>query len=372
LRYRKTLIVVLALVSFSLLILSLVWLASLALLPIPLFPVRFFWLWWLVDILGYVIAIATLVLAGGFMSKLIKTRVPLTLHALKSSMLTTATAVIASALLIVMLIAEVLGYTTLSFIALFALIFAIIPALISWLFAPAIINAVYSARSDERLQEIVNEVSKRAGIKPPKAVVVPEPYPNAFAYSSPIYGRYVAVTEGLLRRMTRSELEAVIGHELGHHKHRDTTLMLLLGIVPTFIYYLGRFLLFAGLGGYGGRREERGGSALMLALGIGVIVASILMELGVLAFSRLREFFADAHGAKVTSPWTMISALKKIHEYYRYSRVGREAIEHSKIKTLFIYAFTEPFIDLSEVLATHPPIDKRIKFLQSVRDFSSV
>ena len=373
LKKYRVMLVFLSILALSLLVLSVLWLLLAAILPeySPFTPIGFFWLWWFVDAIGYGIAIATLIIAGGLIGKYVKTRTPLSIYELKSSMITTATAVISSALLIIFLVAEILGLSTLSLIAIIALCFALVPAIISWLFTPAIINAVYSARYSPQLQEIVNEVAKNAGIKPPKAVIVPAPYPNAFAYSSPIYGSYVAVTEGLLRRMTRDELKAVIGHELGHHKHRDMHLMLLLGIVPTFIYYLGRFLLFSGIAS-GGRRNERGGSALLLAVGIGVIVASILMELGVLAFSRLREFFADAHGAKVTSPWTMISALKKIHEYYSYSLRSREYIEHSKIKTLFIYAFTEPFIDLSEVLVTHPSIHKRIRFLQSVTDFSNV
>ncbi len=370
-RGRKALLVVLTIFAISAVIIPLIWwFGSLVAPTYFVSPFSWWWAWWLVDAVGYAISLATIFLAGGLLSRLIRDRVPVGLSALRVSMINTALAVIAGAVIILLILAEVLSIKSLLTLSFIAIAFALVPALISWLFAPAIINAVYGARPDPELQELVNEVATRAGIKPPKAVLVPEHYPNAFAYYSPLFGSYVAVTEGLLRISSRDEVRAVIGHELGHLKHRDVTIMLLLGIVPTFIYFLGRMLLFSAILG-GGEREERGGGGGLLALiGILIMVASVLIELGVLAFSRLREYFADAHGAKVTSPFTMISALRRIDSFYRTFPRARAVIDHSKLRTLFIYAFTSPFMDLSEVLATHPPIHKRIMFLQSLTDLS--
>jgi heat shock protein HtpX len=86
----------------------------------------------------------------------------------------------------------------------------------------------------------------------------------------------------------------------------------------------------------------------------------------VLALSRLREYYADAHGAKVTSPATMISALQSLEKFYGRYRSARSVVENSKIRALFIYALTEPFIGLEELLSTHPPTRKRIEFLKTL------
>ncbi len=368
---HRYILLLLTVVSLTLLSLSLMWLLGCSLgLTTFLWPVKYFWLWWLVDALGYFIAIATLIIAGGLLGRVIAGKVPTDMLTLRASMASTAVAVLTGAFIVILIASEILGISSFRVVASIALILALIPLIISWLLAPVIINATYSARSSTWLQDLVNEVASRARLRPPRAVLIPVDYPNAFAYSSPIGGSYVAVTEGLIRRVSREELKAVIGHELGHHKHRDITIMLLLGIVPTFIYFLGRLLLLLGLtGGFGERREGRGGGGgalLLLAVGAGAIAASLLMELGVLAFSRLREYYADAHGAKVTSPKAMIDALRKIHNYYAYRSRAKEMIEHSKIKILFIYAFTSPFVDLSEILSSHPPIDKRIRFLENI------
>ncbi len=372
-RGRKALLVMLTIFAISAIIIPIIWwLGSLVAPTYFVSPLAWWWAWWVVDAVGYGISLATLFLAGGLLSRLIRDRVPIDLSTLRISMINTALAVIGGAVIILLIVAEVLGIKSLLVLSYIALGFAVVPAIVSWLFAPAVINAVYGARPDPELQELVNDVARRAGIKPPKAVLVPEQYPNAFAYYSPIYGSYVAVTEGLLRISNEDEVRAVIGHELGHLKHKDVTLMLLLGIVPTFIYFLGRMLLFSALLG-GGEREERGGGGggLLALIGILIMAASVLIELGVLAFSRLREYFADAHGAKVTSPFTMISALRRLDAFYRTFPRVRAVVDHSKLRTLFIYAFTSPFMDLSEVLATHPPIHKRILFLQSLTDLTA-
>ena len=373
----KYVFLVLTIASLALLSLSLIWLLGCSLgLTTILWPVKYFWLWWLIDALGYFIAIATLIIASGLLGRVVAGRVPTDILTLRTSMASTATAVLTGSFIVILIASRVLGVSSFRVVASIALVLTLVPLTISWLLTPIIINTTYSARSSTWLQSIVNEVASKAGLRAPKAVLIPVDYPNAFAYSSPLGGSYVAVTEGLIRRVSREELKAVIGHELGHHKHKDVIIMLLLGIVPTFIYFLGRLLLLLGLTGGGERRESRcggGGTLLLLAIGVGAIAASLLMELGVLAFSRLREYYADAHGAKVTSPKAMIEALRKIHNYYTYRSKAKEVIEHSKIKTLFIYAFTSPFIDLSEILSSHPPIDKRIRFLENIsHDITSI
>ncbi|KSW12190.1 protease [Pyrodictium occultum] len=267
--------------------------------------------------------------------------------------------------------------------------------LLSYLAAPYMINMAYGARPSLELQEIVDEAAARAGMKPPKAVLVEGP-PNAFAYGNFLSGRYVAVTRSLYEMLPRDELLAVVGHELGHHRHRDTVVIMLLGLVPSILYYLGVWLIRAGLwaGAAGGRDREEGGSGLYLALlGVLGVALSFVMQVAVLAFSRLREYYADSHGASVAGVRPMQRALARLHLYYRGGG-AREMVEKSSLKALFIYALLdaaaspfysgwagglagdidevveslkrEPVNPAEEVLSDHPPVPKRLRFLDSL------
>ncbi len=279
------------------------------------------------------------------------------------------------------------------------LFFVAMMNIFTWLLSPWLINLMYGARRDEELQRIVDEVARSAGMKPPKAVVVNGP-PNAFAYGNFLSGKYVAVTKGMLGLVDASELRAVIGHELGHHRHRDTVIMLILGIFPSLIYFLGimliRFGLWSSVSRLSGRRSSGGSSGLLLVLvGIVAVIISFVIQVLVLAFSRLREYYADAHGAYVAGSRNMQRALAKLHLYYSERDEERMMVDHSKLRTLFIYALTEavanPFyshrggwrihrsIDrvieelkrervnpAVEVFMSHPPIPKRLRFLDKI------
>ena len=281
-----------------------------------------------------------------------------------------------------------IAYVFLQFLGLWYLltVLAVVAAmsLFSWLFSPLIINRAYGARPDPALQEVVNRVAARLGVKPPKAVVVEGP-PNAFAYGSPIAGRYVAVTTGMLRLVDEEELEAVIGHELGHHRHRDMVVMLALGMAPSFVYYLGYFAIYAGLASVN-NREGGSGGLLLIGLGALAIAISFLIQILVLAFSRLREYYADVEGARAAGKVPMQRALAKLHLYYTSVPGAREEVAESKIKALFIYALMEAFADsfvvvdrrvierlmrsetnpVEEILSSHPPIPKRLRFLENL------
>jgi len=242
---------------------------------------------------------------------------------------------------------------------------------ITYLASPFIINWSYRARRDPELQRVVDEVAVRLGAKPKfKAVVVSGP-PNAFAYGNFLSGRYVAVTSGMLSLVDRRELEAVIGHEIGHHLHRDNAIMLLLGIMPSVVYYLGEASIRAGVDSLGRRDDDAKGALTLIGFGILAVAASFLIQLLVLAFSRLREYYADVEGAKAAGKEAMQSALARIDVHYLRSPYEREELAESRLRTLFIYALTSaaanPFFDLDaleELLSTHPPIPKRIEFLE--------
>ena len=255
------------------------------------------------------------------------------------------------------------------------ILFLLIVNLLMYLVSPYMINVSYNAKHDPFLQEVVNEVAYRLEVKPPKAVVVRAP-PNAFAYGNFLTGKFVAVSDTLIQMLTRDELEAVVGHEIGHHKHRDNLVMLLFGLLPSVIFYLGYALIHAGF-----RDDRRSNLAIV---GLIAVIVSFVVQILVLAFSRLREYYADFEGVIATSKESMQRSLAKIHLFYeRYPRFMHEIAE-SKLKTLFIYALVNAVANpvtraeiewlknrevspLEEFLSTHPPIPKRLRFIESIQ-----
>lgn len=291
------------------------------------------------------------------------------------------TSMVLLAILIISISAGVI-YVILSFAGYYVsfyglIIFLIAINLLMYLISPFIINATYGARRDEALQMVVNNVARRLNVNPPKAVVVSSP-PNAFAYGNILTGKYVAVSDSLMNMLDRDELEAVIGHELGHHKHRDNLVMLLFGLLPSVIFYLGYALIHAS---FGNRRGMQ-----LAAVGFAAVIVSFIVQILVLAFSRLREYYADFEGVRATSKESMQRSLAKIHLFYNHYPRYADVVAESKLKTLFIYAFVnavaEPIsrIDIErlkkarvspmqEFLSTHPPIPKRLRFIDSIRAF---
>ncbi len=245
--------------------------------------------------------------------------------------------------------------------------------IIIYLFSPYMINLSYRAKRSEELQRIVDEVAMRHGIKSKfKAVVVKSP-PNAFAYGNFLSGKFVAVSDSMLRLLSEEELKGVIGHEIGHHKHKDGAIMLLMGLLPSLIFYLGYALIRSSFG------DDRNWQSAIA--GVVAVLVSFIVQILVLAFSRLREYYADFEGVRVVGKTPMQTALAKIHAFYKSVPRAYDEVSKSSFKALFIYAFTSsvanPYIDLEsikrerinpveEFLSTHPPLPKRLRFIDSL------
>jgi len=355
-------------------------------------------------IIVYIIGFTVMLIGAGYIAPRVARRVAKK-FSLQASMLILGLVVILSGIAGVGIVAYVLMEfldveVTAGFI-LSILLLVLILNIVTYLLSPFMINVMYRARKDPQLQHIVNEVARAVGFsKPPKAVIVEAP-PNAFAYGNILTGKYVAVSRSLIEITTPEELRAIIGHELGHHKHRDDAVMLFMGLIPSLLYFLGITLVRIGLiSGFArsvtSRRREGGGGLVLVLAGLVAVVVSFIIQILVLAFSRLREYYADSTGAYATSPRAMQRALARIHVYYSGVPRAREEIAKSKLKALFIYAFTEtyanPFYsyrpvidprsvnidrvveelkriqteDISEFLSTHPPVPKRIRFLDTL------
>ena len=207
------------------------------------------------------------------------------------------------------------------------------------------------------LLQTVGRLAKQAGIRTPEVAIFPSPEPNAFATGANRNKALVAVSVGLLENMHPDEVEAVLGHEIGHVANGDmVTLTLIQGVVHTFVLFLARVF------GYFVDRvvlkNERG-------LGIGYWVATILAEivLGILAsaivmwFSRQREFRADAAGADLAGRQKMIAALERLKRY--------QEAPSTMPDTLVAFGISAGARQgLRALFASHPPLQDRIAALQ--------
>ncbi len=170
-----------------------------------------------------------------------------------------------------------------------------------WLLAPYLIGLIYKVKElkqDEKpeLHQIVNDISRKSGISTPKLMLAQIPLPNAFAYGSPLSGNRVAVTQGLLDSLDSGEVEAVLGHELGHIKHHDVQVMMVASFLPALFYYIGYSLMLSGVFGGGERKNSGGNNAL---IGIAFMAFSWILTLFTLYLSRLREYYADRHSVSI-------------------------------------------------------------------------
>lgn len=226
-----------------------------------------------------------------------------------------------------------------------------------WLISPYIIDALYSVREiseheNPKLHATIDSLSKKSGIRKPRVMVAQIPIPNAFAYGSPIAGSRVAITTGLLDALEYEEVEAVIGHELGHLKHRDVQIMMFVSILPAILYYIGFSFMMSSM--YDRRRE--GGGAL---LGIGFMIFSWILNIFILYLSRLREYYADRHSISIVEdgPRKLSEGLAKIvHKTKNARRQGlrRNKTQHQNaLKALFIADPDRAEMDSVNIARTH-------------------
>ena len=168
-----------------------------------------------------------------------------------------------------------------------------------WLLAPYLIGAIYKIRELKQaenpgLHQTVENLSRKSGISTPKLMLAQIPLPNAFAYGSPLSGSRVAVTSGLLQSLDSGEVEAVLGHELGHIKHHDVQAMMIVSFLPSLFLYIGYSFMLSGM--FGGGSKKGGSNAL---LGLAFMAFSWVLTLFTLQLSRLREYYADRHSVSI-------------------------------------------------------------------------
>ena len=215
-------------------------------------------------------------------------------------------------------------------------------------------------KDNPRLYNIVENLSITAGLPMPEVCIINDPAPNAFATGRDPEHAVVAATTGLLDLMNDTELKSVMAHEMSHVKNYDIRVSMItfgLTCVISFLADAGIRMLY-----FGGDDRDREGSGLfgLIAILVVSLVAPLVSSITQMAVSRQREFLADAGSVQLTRyPAGMISALQKLDKNTRPMQRQSASTESMYITNPLSKGF------LTNLLSTHPPIEKRIERLKN-------
>jgi len=262
-------------------------------------------------------------------------------------------------------------------IVIFAVIFSIIYSFISYYSSAGIALSMARAVEIEKkdnpvLWNVVENLCIGAGLPMPKVYITPERQINAFATGRDPKHAAVAVTQGALDRLDKTELQGVLAHELSHVGNRDilvsTVAAVLAGIISLIADIFLRSLFFGGMGGRRGNNNDQGGELFFII----AIALSILAPIGTMmiqfAISRRREALADASGVLLTRyPEGLISALQKIGQDETPMATAKDSTAHMWIDNPFKGQQVSWW---HKLFMTHPPIEERIAALQKTTRIS--
>ena len=256
-----------------------------------------------------------------------------------------------------------------------AVIFSIAMSVTSYWYSDKIVIMTTGARllpdaEAPELHNIIENLAITAGLPKPRVYIVNSAQPNAFATGRDPQHAIVAVTTGILERLSRVELEGVLAHELSHVGNRDMLVSTVVVVLVGFLQLLSdMFMRSLWWGRMGGSRDREGQSqAIFMLVGIVLsILAPIAATLIQLAISRKREFLADASGALLTRyPQGLASALEKIAADNTPMRQANHATAHLWLDDPYQGKKTSPS-RLTKMFMTHPPIEERIKILRGMK-----
>ncbi|HEX2053667.1 MAG TPA: zinc metalloprotease HtpX [Actinomycetota bacterium] len=212
------------------------------------------------------------------------------------------------------------------------------------------------------LYETVGRLAARAGLPMPSLHIIPSEQPNAFATGRNPEHAAVAVTEGILRLLSPSELEGVLAHELAHVRNRDILIASVAATIAGAISFLATMARWGAMFGGGDDDESPGGLVAVLIASIVAPIAAMVMQLAV---SRSREFQADALGAEIAGrPHGLASALRKLE-------VASQRIPMAVNPTAAPMFIVNPLrgawaTGAARLFSTHPPTEERIRRLQQM------
>ncbi|MEW6727202.1 zinc metalloprotease HtpX [Desulforudis sp. 1088] len=211
------------------------------------------------------------------------------------------------------------------------------------------------------LYDIIRGLATRAGLPMPRVYITPSPQPNAFATGRNPNHSAVAVTEGLLRILNRTELEGVLAHELAHIKNRDVLVGTIAATMAGAITMIANVIQWGAIFGFGRSDDEEGGGGLgALVMAFVAPIAAMIIQM---AISRSREFGADAYGARIAGRSDgLANALLKLEQ------AAHAVPMHVNPATSHLF-IVNPLsaASIGRLFSTHPPIDERVRRLREMR-----
>ncbi len=236
----------------------------------------------------------------------------------------------------------------------------------SYWFSDKIVLKMYRAKELTRndapeLFQMTEDLTRRGELPMPKLYLIPGDQPNAFATGRDPQHAAVAVTEGIMRLLSRDELRGVIAHELAHVKHRDILIGSIAATMAGAISMIANIAQWGMIfgGGRSSDNEEGGNPIAAIAMLIIAPIAAMLIQM---AISRSREFLADEGGAKMSgNPLSLANALRRLH-------AGAERIPMEASPSTAHMFIVSPLSGggFAKLFSTHPPMEERIARLEAM------
>lgn len=239
---------------------------------------------------------------------------------------------------------------------------------VSYWFSDKIVLRMYRAQpvsesQSPELFSIVASLAQRASIPMPKIYIIEDDSPNAFATGrNPEHG-VVAVTTGIMRILSREELEGVLAHEISHIRHRDILIQSVAATLAGAITMIANWARFAAFFGGGHSSDDDNGGGNIFGVIIFSVIAAFAAMLIQLAISRSREYMADDGGAQLSgNPLNLSNALRKLH-----AGVARIPMSNANPSTAPLF-IVNPFSakGVMSLFSTHPPMEERIRRLEDM------
>ncbi len=219
-----------------------------------------------------------------------------------------------------------------------------------------------SSQAEQWLVDKIREQSKKAGIAMPEVGVYESDEVNAFATGPTRNNALVAVSSGLIHSMNLRQIEGVLAHEVSHIANGDmVTMTLLQGVLNTFVVFFSKIIGYALDQAMRGNDERRSGPGWGYYIGsmVAQIALGIFASMIVMAFSRYREFRADAMAAQLEGKDAMISALQRLQQI-----TSGGGVIDDRAQSVSAFKINHPTGGFMALLASHPPLEDRIAALQ--------
>jgi len=221
-------------------------------------------------------------------------------------------------------------------------------------------------KENMRVYNLVENLCMSVGMKMPAVNIIESDALNAFASGLQEKNYTVTLTRGIIETLDDHELEGVIAHELMHIRNKDVRLLVVtivfVGIFSFVVQIAFRSFLY---GGMGNRRDNKDSGKLMIVILAVSLIAYLISMLFKFSLSRKREYMADSGAAEMTrKPWALASALKKISVNHHIKQVKSEEVQQMFIENTPQDTSANLFGGLKGLFSTHPPIEKRIQFLE--------